>query len=58
MSLLPMYKKCRKCKKKYSFNPDVGRGLSCPYCGYRPKDPMAGGQNGIPILGKNQKDYK
>lgn len=59
MSLLPMHKKCRKCKKKYSFDPDVGRGLVCPYCGYRPQNPMEGARQGIPIhLGKDQKDYK
>lgn len=59
MSLLPMHKKCHKCKKKYSFDPDVGRGLVCPYCGYRPQNPMEGARQGIPIhLGKDQKDYK
>lgn len=32
MSLLPMYKICQKCKRKYSWNPDVGK-LQCPHCG-------------------------
>lgn len=32
MSLKPMFVKCSKCGKRYSFNPDVGR-ISCPNCG-------------------------
>lgn len=32
MTMMPMYKTCSKCKRKYSWNPDVGRML-CPYCG-------------------------
>ena len=32
MSLLPMYKICPKCKRKYSWNPDVGK-IHCPHCG-------------------------
>lgn len=31
MTLLPMWKKCPKCHKKYDWNPDVGR-FFCPYC--------------------------
>ena len=38
MSLFPMVRKCRKCRKTYSFNPDVGIGISCPYCGHFPKN--------------------
>ena len=32
MTLVPVYKKCPKCKKKYSWNPDVGH-MWCPTCG-------------------------
>lgn len=32
MTLRPMYVTCKDCGKKYSFNPDVGKGLYCPYC--------------------------
>lgn len=32
MTMLPMYKKCSRCKRKYSWNPDVGK-MWCPYCG-------------------------
>ena len=32
MTIVPMFKKCPKCKKKYSWNPDVGH-MWCPNCG-------------------------
>ncbi|MCD7826048.1 MAG: hypothetical protein LUH14_08820 [Clostridiaceae bacterium] len=32
MTMLPMYKKCRKCGRRYSWNPDVGN-IWCPKCG-------------------------
>ena len=32
MTLRPMYIKCPKCKKTYSWNPDVGK-MMCPRCG-------------------------
>jgi hypothetical protein len=32
MSMLPVFKRCLKCKRKYSWNPDVGK-MWCPYCG-------------------------
>lgn len=32
MTIVPMYKTCHKCHKKYSWNPDVGK-FNCPYCG-------------------------
>ena len=32
MSILPMYRKCIKCKKEFSMNPSVGK-IRCPYCG-------------------------
>ena len=31
MTLIPKYKKCPVCKKKYSWDPDVGQ-ISCPRC--------------------------
>ena len=31
MTMMPMYKICPKCRKKYSWNPDVGK-FFCPYC--------------------------
>ena len=31
MTMVPMYKKCPKCKRRYSWNPDVGK-MCCPYC--------------------------
>ena len=31
MTMLPMWKKCPKCHKKYDWNPDVGH-FNCPYC--------------------------
>ena len=32
MTMVPMYKKCPRCKRRCSWNPDVGR-MWCPYCG-------------------------
>ena len=32
MTMVPMFKKCPRCKRKYSWNPDVGK-MWCPYCG-------------------------
>lgn len=31
MSMVPEWKKCPVCHKKYSWNPDAGN-LTCPYC--------------------------
>ena len=31
MTLIPMRKRCPKCKKWYSWNPDVGN-MYCPKC--------------------------
>lgn len=31
MTMVPMWKRCSKCHKKYDWNPDVGN-FSCPYC--------------------------
>ena len=31
MTMVPMWKTCSKCHKKYDWNPDVGR-FACPYC--------------------------
>ena len=31
MSFVPEYRICPKCKRKYSWDPDVGH-LTCPYC--------------------------
>ena len=31
MTMVPMWKTCPKCHKKYDWNPDVGR-FACPYC--------------------------
>ena len=31
MSMLPMYKMCPVCKRRYSWNPDVGQ-MFCPRC--------------------------
>ncbi len=34
MSILPMFKKCCFCKKKFTYNLSVGNlGLICPFCG-------------------------
>jgi len=41
MTILPMYKTCPKCHKKYSWNPDVGK-FNCPHCGGLGK-PESGG---------------
>ena len=32
MTMVPMYKKCQRCNKMYSWNPDVGK-MWCPTCG-------------------------
>lgn len=32
MTMVQMYKKCSRCKRRYSWNPDVGK-MWCPYCG-------------------------
>ena len=40
MSLLPMYRQCTHCRRRYSYNPSMGRlGLICPYCG-KPQFPL------------------
>jgi len=31
MTIVPMWKICPKCHKKYDWNPDVGN-FNCPYC--------------------------
>ena len=33
MTIVRMTKKCPKCKKEYTYNPDVGKGFFCPHCG-------------------------
>mgnify|MGYP004498740321 CR=1 FL=1 len=32
MTIMPMFKICPKCKRRYSWNPDA-RNMWCPYCG-------------------------
>ncbi|MCR5587621.1 MAG: hydrogenase maturation nickel metallochaperone HypA [Lachnospiraceae bacterium] len=32
MTLVPEYRRCKNCGKRFSFNPDVGN-IMCPYCG-------------------------
>lgn len=32
MTIMPMWKRCHKCHRMYSWNPDVGK-MNCPYCG-------------------------
>lgn len=32
MTMIPIYKKCSRCKMIYSWNPDVGK-IMCPFCG-------------------------
>lgn len=32
MTMIPMYKTCPRCKRKYSWNLDVGK-MWCPNCG-------------------------
>ena len=57
MTIVPMYKKCPKCKKSYSWNPDVGK-MWCPNCG--PLGFPRGGDSSLGekiieiLLGKNQ----
>lgn len=31
MTMVPIYKKYPRCKRRYSWNPDVGK-MRCPYC--------------------------
>lgn len=31
MTMVPMYKICSRCKRKYPWNPDVGK-MWCPNC--------------------------
>lgn len=31
MTMVSIYKKCSRCKRRYSWNPDVGK-MRCPYC--------------------------
>jgi len=44
MSLLPDWRICPHCHKKYSFNPDVGK-FNCPYCSH----PALGGKADISL---------
>ena len=32
MTMVSMFKKCQRCKRRYSWNPDVGQ-MWCPHCG-------------------------
>ncbi|MCR4610611.1 MAG: hypothetical protein K5644_01815 [Lachnospiraceae bacterium] len=32
MSIMQTYKRCPICKRKYPFNPDIGK-MWCPHCG-------------------------
>ena len=38
MTMLPIWKTCPLCNKKYSWNPDVGQML-CPYCSGKKEKP-------------------
>lgn len=31
MTMIPMWKTCTKCHKRYEWNPDIGT-IDCPYC--------------------------
>lgn len=31
MTMIPMWKTCSKCHKRYEWNPDIGT-IDCPYC--------------------------
>ncbi len=31
MTMVPEWRNCPRCRKKYSWNPDVGK-ITCPYC--------------------------
>jgi len=44
MSLLPDWRICPHCHKKFSFNPDVGK-FNCPHCGH----PVLGGKADISL---------
>ena len=54
MSIIPMMKKCPKCKKKYSWNPDVMVGLYCPHCAEMGLPPQTTLEE---ILRKNKEKY-
>ena len=64
MSILPIMKKCSRCGKKYSWNPDVGK-LRCPKCGamagsaievgFPPDETVSIGD--IPLNNKRKKGY-
>ena len=32
MTIVPQYKICPRCKRRYSWNPDIGQ-MWCPFCG-------------------------
>lgn len=32
MAMIPIYKTCSKCKRKYLWSPETGK-MWCPYCG-------------------------
>lgn len=52
MTMVPEWKTCPKCRKKYSWNPDVGQ-FKCPHCG------GLGKKNGILpklFMGSKKKD--
>lgn len=34
MTIVPMYKICPRCKRRYQWNPDIGK-MWCPFCGPR-----------------------
>lgn len=63
MSFVTMVKRCRKCRKKYIFDLDTGKGLKCPYCGHVPRNLMKQGRqiqprDMIQIIKNSEKDIE
>lgn len=52
--MVPMYKRCNVCGRRYSWNPDVGQ-MYCPSCGsFRQKKAL---EKWIKILWKSGSEY-
>ena len=58
MSLFMEIRKCPKCKKEYSFNPDAGKGLFCPHCAGIGEQPKSTSENLLKLLYENKRRKK
>lgn len=52
MTMMPVYKKCPRCNRRFLWNPDTGQ-FSCPQCGHA----VVPGMGDVPMH-ENKEPYK